>query len=144
MAVRLVRAKRKIKAARIPCRVPEEHELPGRLHPVLAVVCLIYPAGLTGPPEPGPVPTSDPAGPDPGRAHARRARRGRAAGAAAPDRVPPRVAHTARRLPGPARRAGPKTAGPGTDRGRPGDRPPVPSPQPARLNSNVVPALPLN
>jgi RNA polymerase sigma-70 factor (ECF subfamily) len=53
MAVRLVRAKRKIKAARIPCRVPEEHELPGRLRPVLAVVYLVYTAGLTSPAGPG-------------------------------------------------------------------------------------------
>jgi RNA polymerase sigma-70 factor (ECF subfamily) len=53
MAVRLVRAKRKIKAARIPYRVPEEHELPGRLRPVLAVVYLIYTAGLNTPAEPG-------------------------------------------------------------------------------------------
>jgi RNA polymerase sigma-70 factor (ECF subfamily) len=53
MGVRLVRAKRKIKAARIPYRVPEEHELPGRLSPVLAVVYLIYNAGLTTSGEPG-------------------------------------------------------------------------------------------
>jgi|SRR5215218_5598420 len=49
MARRLVRAKRKITAARIPYRVPEAHELPGRLRPVLAVVYLVYNAGLTGP-----------------------------------------------------------------------------------------------
>jgi RNA polymerase sigma-70 factor, ECF subfamily len=49
MARRLVRAKRKIKAARIPYRVPEAHELPDRLRPVLAVVYLIYNAGLSGP-----------------------------------------------------------------------------------------------
>lgn len=53
MARRLVRAKRKIKAARVPYRVPEDHELPGRLRPVLAVVYLVYNAGLTRPAEPG-------------------------------------------------------------------------------------------
>jgi RNA polymerase sigma-70 factor (ECF subfamily) len=53
MARRLVRAKRKIKAARIPYGVPEDHELPGRLRPVLAVVYLVYNAGLTSPAEPG-------------------------------------------------------------------------------------------
>jgi RNA polymerase sigma-70 factor (ECF subfamily) len=53
MAVRLVRAKRKIKAARIPYRVPAEHDLPDRLRSVLAVVYLIYTAGLNHPAEPG-------------------------------------------------------------------------------------------
>jgi RNA polymerase sigma-70 factor, ECF subfamily len=53
MARRLVRAKHKIKAARIPYRVPEAHELPDRLRPVLAVVYLVYNAGLTSPAEPG-------------------------------------------------------------------------------------------
>lgn len=45
MAKRLVRAKHKIKAARVPFRVPEDHELPGRLRSVLAVVYLVYNAG---------------------------------------------------------------------------------------------------
>jgi RNA polymerase sigma-70 factor, ECF subfamily len=53
MARRLVRAKHKIKAARIPYRVPADHELPGRLRPVLAVVYLVYTAGLTNATDPG-------------------------------------------------------------------------------------------
>ena len=53
MARRLVRAKHKIKAARIPYRVPADHELPSRLRPVLAVVYLVYTAGLTNATDPG-------------------------------------------------------------------------------------------
>jgi RNA polymerase sigma-70 factor, ECF subfamily len=49
MAKRLLRAKHKIKAAHIPYRVPSEAELPDRLHPVLAVLYLIYNAGTSGP-----------------------------------------------------------------------------------------------
>jgi RNA polymerase sigma-70 factor (ECF subfamily) len=49
MAKRLVRAKYKIMAAKIPYRVPEEADLPSRLGSVLSVLYLIYNTGLDGP-----------------------------------------------------------------------------------------------
>ncbi len=49
MAKRLVRAKYKIKAARIPYRVPAEADLPERLRSVLSVVYLIYNTGVDDP-----------------------------------------------------------------------------------------------
>jgi RNA polymerase sigma-70 factor (ECF subfamily) len=49
MAKRLARAKYKVKAAKIPYRVPVEADLPERLRAVLSVVYLIYNTGVDDP-----------------------------------------------------------------------------------------------
>jgi RNA polymerase sigma factor (sigma-70 family) len=49
MAARITRAKRKIRVAGIPYRVPEGDELPPRIEQVLAVVHLVYTTGHAAP-----------------------------------------------------------------------------------------------
>ena len=62
MAKRLTRSKQKIKAARIPYRVPSDAELPGRLRGVLATLFLVFNEGYLPSAPPG-LPTENPGTP---------------------------------------------------------------------------------
>ena len=133
MAQRITRAKRKIKDAHIPYRVPAPRTCRPASAAVLAVVYLVFNEGYLSSARPTPpvredlTGRGDPAGPDPARAAARRARGRRPARPDAAHRGAP-YGPGRRRRAGAAARAGPRRLGPRADRRgpRPGARVPGP------------------
>ena len=158
MGQRITRAKAKIKAARIPYRVPSAEDLPARVSGVLAVLFLVFNEGyLATGPDTDPVrheltARGDPAHPpDPGPPAAGR-RGGRPAGADAAHRGPPRRPGLGGRRAGPPRRAGPRRLGRGAGRrgapagarapGRRGGSGPLPDPRGDQRRPHVRPRRP--
>ena len=122
MGQRITRAKAKIKAARIPYRVPSAEDLPARVSGVLAVLFLVFNEGYlatgpdTDPVRARPDRRGDPAHPPDPRPDAGGRRGGRAAGADAPHRGPPHRPGLGERRAGHPRRAGPRGLGRGAGR----------------------------